>query len=134
MPATSPISFAFGKTPAMADNRLALVIAGVKTATSSPASDYGPDDPDRPAVGLRRIVLDGAGRAGAVIETAGVTIRRFDEVDDAHAIAEGYASLAAWRGVHDADYLRDGAPAPDALVVCEYFRLVEVLPREGGVD
>jgi uncharacterized protein YhfF len=125
----SPISFAFGNTPEMADNRLALVIAGVKTATSCPASDYGPDDPARPAVGRRCIVLDGAGRQGAMIETVGVTIRRFDEVDDAHAIAEGYASLVDWRCVHEADYRRDGVAAPDMPVLCETFRLVEILPR-----
>jgi uncharacterized protein YhfF len=124
------LSFSFGKNPEMADNRLALVIAGVKTATSSPASSYDPDDKEGPGVGRRYIILDGAGRAGAIIETIRLNTIRFDQVDEDHAIAEGYKTLAEWRVVHDSDYLRAGALAPDVLVLCEYFSVVEVLPRD----
>jgi uncharacterized protein YhfF len=123
-----PVSFAFGNTPQMADSRLALVIAGKKTATSSP---FDADDPDRPFVGQRAIILDGAGRPGALIETMRLTQVRFGDVDTDHAIAEGYETLADWRAVRESIYRQEGIFSPDMMLVGQYFRLVEVLPREG---
>jgi uncharacterized protein YhfF len=124
---TSHFSFAFGNTSEIADDRLAKVIAGQKTATSSPASSYTVDDPSRPEVGRRCIVLDGAGSPTAMIETMGIKEVPYGELDEAHAIAEGYASLAQWRDVHEYEYCENGKPVLGKLVLCETFRLIEVL-------
>jgi uncharacterized protein YhfF len=122
-----PISYSFGSSPEIADNRLALVIAGKKTATCNALSSYSPDDTTYPEIGVRNIVLDGKGSPAAVIETVKLRTVAFNQVDEDHAVAEGYPSLIAWRLFHEAGYRREGIYAPDMLILCEYFRLVEIL-------
>jgi uncharacterized protein YhfF len=124
-------SFSFGDSPAMADELLALVLAGVKTATCGAARDLPVGHPKRPVVGRRDVVLDGAGLPAAVIETLEVVERRFDEVDErfAHDEGEGDRTLAAWRAGHIAYFGRNGGFALDMMLLCERFRLVEVLER-----
>lgn len=123
-------AFAFGDGPAMADELGALVAAGTKTATSSLAAEYERVD-DRPQVGGRDVVLDGAGDPICVIETTEVTSRRFDEVDAAFAYDEGEddRSLAAWREAHERFFGRRCELLgltfdPGLEVVCERFRAV----------
>jgi len=72
-------SFAFGDSPALADELLELVLAGTKTATCWAASEglKGVE------VGKRWIVNDGQGRPRAVVETVELTRRRFEDVDEA---------------------------------------------------
>ena len=60
----------FGDTPALADELLALVLAGRKTATCSAARDGKQTE-----VGRRWVVRDGAGRPRVVIETTEITPR-----------------------------------------------------------
>ncbi len=126
------VSFTFGDSPAMADELLALVLAGEKTATCGPLRDFGPDGEAMPVVGRRDTVLDGRGRPAAVIETLEVTIRRFDEIDEAFARdeGEGLRTLEDWRAGHQAYFERNGGFSPDMDLVCERFRLVEALPRD----
>jgi uncharacterized protein YhfF len=126
-----PTSFSFGDSPEMADELLALVIAGTKTATCGALRDYPEESPDRPVVGRRDTVLDGQGRPAAIIETLEVTIRRFDEIDAqfAHDEGEGFRTLAHWREGHEAFFTRNGGFAQGMLLLCERFRLVEVLER-----
>ncbi|MUZ62697.1 ASCH domain-containing protein [Agrobacterium vitis] len=128
------VSFAFGDSPALADALLALVISGVKTATCGALRDYSPEGEPLPVVGRRDIVLDGAGRAAAVIETVEVTIRRFDEVDAAFAHDEGEddQTLEAWRVGHEAYFARNCGFTSDMELVCERFRLVDILKRDQG--
>jgi uncharacterized protein YhfF len=128
------VTFAFGDNPALADELLALVFSGRKTATCGALRDYaaGTGDP-MPAVGRRDVVLDGKGRRAAVIETVEVMIRRFDEVDDAFARQEGEGdlTLADWRRAHQTYFGRNGGFSPDMELVCERFRLIEILDRTG---
>jgi uncharacterized protein YhfF len=133
-PYASAITFSFGNSPEMADELLALVLAGVKTATCGALRDFPEGSPARPAVGRRDVVLDGRGRRAAVIETVEVIVRRFDEVDKSFAFdeGEGFRTLADWRSGHQRYFARNGGFAPDMELVCERFRLVEVLPREEG--
>lgn len=128
----SAIHFSFGDSAAMADELLALVLAGKKTATCGALRDYGTGGEAMPRVGRRDVVLDGAGRRAAVIETVEVTIRRFDEVeaDFAHDEGEGDLSLNDWRAGHRRYFERNGGFSPDMELVCERFRLVEVMPRD----
>lgn len=78
-------------------------------------------------VGRRDVVLDGAGRPRAVIETLEVTQRRFCDMDEqfAHDEGEGARTLEQWRTDHAAYFARNGGYAPDMMLVCERFRVIE---------
>jgi uncharacterized protein YhfF len=130
-PYASAVTFSFGDSPQMADELLALVIAGTKTATCGALRDFGPGKEAMPVVGRRDIVLDGQGRRAAVIETLEVAIRRFDEMDESFAYdeGEGFRTLADWREGHQAFFERNGGFSPDMELVCERFKLIEVLDR-----
>ncbi len=118
-------SFAFGDNPELADELLALVLAGKKTATTWAVSegDKGVE------AGKRWIVNDGEGRPRAIIETVEVRRRRFEEVDDDFAFDEGEGdrSLAFWRRAHTEYFTGLGQFAPGMEVYCERFRLVEII-------
>jgi uncharacterized protein YhfF len=121
---TSLPRFSFGDSPALADELSTLVLAGRKTATCTT-----PGDPNLSRPGDRWIVLDGRGRPTCVIETVEITMRRYDEVDAAFAYDEGEddRSLDAWRGAHRNYFTRQGRFGETMMLVCERFRLVEVL-------
>ena len=125
------VSFSFGDSPELADELLALVLAGKKTATCGALRDFGGDEPV-PEVGRRDIVLDGRGEPAAVIETVSVELKRFDEVDAGFAAMEGEGDLSYdyWRTAHEAYFARNGGFSPDMILVCERFRLVEALDRK----
>ena len=113
--------FAFGDSPAMADDLAALVLSGRKRATCWAASDGLLTE-----VGKRMIMTDGAGRPLAVIETVEITQRRFVDVDAGFAYDEGEGdrSLAYWRRAHRAYFTRRNQFAEDMLLYCERFRLI----------
>jgi len=117
-------SFAFGDSPAMADALLGFVLAGAKTATC-----WSVRDGQITQVGKRMVVKDGAGRPRAVVETLSLEQMPFDQVgwDFAHAEGEGDENLDDWRAGHRAYFTRNGGFAPDMLLWCERFRLVEVI-------
>jgi uncharacterized protein YhfF len=116
--------FSFGDSPALADELAALVLTGRKTATCTT-----PSDPNLSRPGDRWVVLDGAGRPTCVIETVEITMRRYDEVDAAFAYDEGEddRSLDAWRRAHRNYFTRQGTFGETMMLVCERFRLVQVL-------
>jgi uncharacterized protein YhfF len=117
-------SFAFGDSPALADQLLDLVLKGVKTATCSTE-----DEPNTSKPGERWIVLDGRGEPRCVIESTEVSYCRYSEVDAAfaHDEGEGDRSLAYWREAHRRYFARLGRFSEDMMLMCERFRLVEVL-------
>jgi uncharacterized protein YhfF len=119
-------TFSFGDGPALADELAALVLEGKKTATCWAASQGLLTQ-----VGKRMIMLDGAGRCRAVIETVELVERRFPDIDDAfaHDEGEGDRTLAYWRKAHETYFSRLGQFAPDMLLWCERFRLVETSDR-----
>ncbi len=125
------VTFSFGDSPQMADELLDLVLAGRKTATCGALRDFGVQGDPLPEVGRRDVVLDGKKRRAAVIETVEVTFRRFDEVDEAFARdeGEGFMTLVDWRAGHRDYFERNGGFSPDMDLVCERFRLVDVLNR-----
>jgi len=116
-------SFAFGDSPALADELLDLVLSGVKTATCSTE-----DEPNTSSPGERWIVLDGRGTPRCVIESLEITYRRYSEVDAAfaHDEGEGDRSLAYWRSAHRNYFGRQGKFSEDMMLMCERFRLVEI--------
>jgi uncharacterized protein YhfF len=117
-------SFAFGDSPRLADELIELVLKGVKTATCSTE-----DEPNTSTPGEHWIVLDGRGTPRCVIETTEVTYRRFGEVDAAfaHEEGEGDRSLAYWRDAHRRYFGRQGKFSEDMMLMCERFRLVEIV-------
>jgi uncharacterized protein YhfF len=121
-------SFAFGDSPALADELLALVLGGVKTATCSTE-----DEPNTSTPGERWIVLDGQGVPRCVIETTEVSYCRYGEVDAAFACEEGEGdrSLAYWRAAHRRYFTRLGKFSEDMMLMCERFRLVEIFAESG---
>jgi uncharacterized protein YhfF len=120
--------FAFGDNPALADELLALVLSGRKTATCTT-----PDDPNLSRPGERWIVLDGRGAPRCVIETVEITMRSYDEVDAAFARDEGEGDLSLdyWRDAHRRYFGRQGKFREDMMLVCERFRLLAILGRRG---
>jgi len=117
-------SFAFGDSPRMADELLAFVLSGAKTATC-----WSVRDGQQTEVGKRMVAKDGQGRPRAVIETVSLEQVRFDQVGwaFAHAEGEGDTCLEDWREGHQAYFTRNGGYAPDMMLWCERFRLVEII-------
>lgn len=123
-------AWAFGDSKEDADELATLVLEETKTATSSSYSLYGNNEP-LPYVGLHNIILDGTGKAVAIIETTSVEIVPFDEVTEGHAYLEGEGdrSLSHWRAVHKAFFTRELSEKNQdfdhkMLVVCEGFKLI----------
>ena len=116
--------FAFGDSPALADELLGLVLKGIKTATCSTE-----DEPNTSTPGERWIVLDGRGEPRCVIESTEVTYRRYGDVNAtfAHDEGEGDRSLAYWRKAHRQYFGRQGKFSEDMTLMCERFRLLEIL-------
>ena len=111
----------------MADKLARLVLAGVKRATCWAASEG-----QKTHVGKPMVMLDGAGRPAAVIETTELVMWRFDQVDAAFAFDEGEGdrTLAYWRRAHRKYFERQGTFAPDMPLWCERFRLVARLDEQ----
>ena len=120
-------TFRFGDGPALCREFTDLVIAGRKTATSGALRDFPAGEPGRPAVGRRDIATDWDGTPRVVIETVEVTERRFRDVDARFAEAEGEGGLDAWREGHIRYFDRNGGWSEDMWLLCERFRVVEVL-------
>jgi len=116
--------FAFGDNLTLAEELAQLVLAGKKTATCWAASD----DPST-EIGKRMVMLDGAGRPRAVLETIELTQRRFDEIDAAFAFDEGEddRTLESWRRTHRNYFTRKGQFSPTMLLYCERFRVVALI-------
>lgn len=122
------IQFSFGDSPELNEELLGLVLAGKKTATCGALRDYEQGKEPMPVPGRRDVVLNGAGEPAAVIETLSTEIKRFDRVEPAFSDLEGEGPYAKWRAEHEAYFARNGGFSPEMDVVCEIFRLVEILP------
>lgn len=130
-----PPAWAFGDSPEMADELLALVLAGTKTATTDALWACEAAGEPVPAVGDLSIVLDGAGVPRCLLRTTEVRIVPFDAVptDFARDEGEGDRTLGWWRTAHEA-YFRRTLPAigrafaGDMPVVCERFAVLHPPP------
>lgn len=125
-----PPAWAFGGSPRLADELLALVLDGTKTATTTALvelTDAGEPLPER---GDLSIVLDGRGHPRALIRTTDVRVVRFADVDAEHARLEGEddRSLATWVVEHERYFARVLAAAGrrldgDTEMVLERFEV-----------
>jgi uncharacterized protein YhfF len=130
----TPPAWAFGATAEHADELLALVLEGRKTATAGALWDYEAEGEALPQVGALSIVLDGAGHPRALLETTHVEVVPFDEVSAEHAYLEGEddRSLQMWREVHERFFTEhaehDRGFSADMPIVLERFRLLHSQP------
>lgn len=128
--ALAPPAWAFGATPEHADELLALVLDGTKTATAGALWDYEHEDEKTPQVGDLSIILDGAEHPRALIETTQVDVIAFEDVSAEHARLEGEGdrTLEHWRTVHEDFFTRyashDRGFSPAMPVVLERFRVL----------
>lgn len=118
----------------LADDLLQLVLAGVKTGTSSLLAEYVWENEKPPSIGVHTIFCDGRGEPAVIVRTVGLQICRFDEVTEEFASSEGEGdrSLAHWRAEHHKFWQRIAESAgqrfsTDMEVLCESF--VKVWPR-----
>ena len=120
------ICFRFGDNAELCASLLELVRQGRKTATCEALRVYQDKPEQMPVVGRRDIGLNWDGTPAVVIETTEVTIRRFSEVDEAFALAEGEnETLDGWRNDYRIYFGRTVGFSEDMELVCERFRLVE---------
>lgn len=118
-------TFSFGDGPDLANELLELVLSGAKRATCW-AESQGLLSAK---VGKMMVVLDGQGVPRAVLKTTELKKRRFEEVDEAFAYDEGEGdrSLQYWREAHINYFSRLGIFAPNMMLWCERFELIELI-------
>lgn len=117
-------TFALGRAGAERQELNRLVLAGIKTATTSLLDDYAAEEEPLPVAGGRYRLIDSAESSVAILEVTRVRVCRFDEVDADHARreGEGFGAVTDWRAAH-----RSAWPSvtDESLVVLEEFVLVE---------
>jgi uncharacterized protein YhfF len=131
-PSATPFeTFYFDDNAESANHLGALVLAGVKRATTGLLWSYVFERAPLPQPGDLSIVTDFAGQPLCVIEMSAVEIVPFADVDAAFAAVEGEGdgSLAYWRRVHEAFFERECArigrtPDPRMPVVCQRFQVI----------
>lgn len=117
----------FGDSADLSARLLALIVSGRKTATCGALRDYLAEGDPIPQAGNLRIAEDWQGRPVLVYQVTEATIRRFSEVPQDFAPAEAEGSFADWQQAHRDFFARTGGFSDDLQVVCERFRLVEVV-------
>ena len=122
---------AWGDSPELADELGDLIVRGIKTATCSALWEWQAEGKPVPIKGLITVVLDGQGNPLCVVETTEVTHRKYNEVDDEFAQAEGEGdfSLDYWRQAHKNFFSRTLPKigkefTEDMPLVCERFQVI----------
>ncbi len=126
-----PEVWAFGDSPELADQLVALVLQGIKTATADLVWTVEFEARSIPKAGDYSVVLDGDGDALCIIMTTAVTVRPYEDVppEFAYDEGEGDRSLDYWRQAHWSYFGRrciemGREPALTMPIVCEHFRVV----------
>jgi uncharacterized protein YhfF len=126
-----PDAFAFGDSPALANELAALVQAGRKRATASLLVEFTSVGLPLPRAGDVSIVTLADGVPVAIIELVEVRHVPFQAVDAAFAAdeGEGDGSLEWWKVAHQRYFGRVCARLGDEFdqttaVICQRFRLV----------
>lgn len=114
--------WAFGDTEQQADELAKLVLNGVKTATCSNLDRDG-----IPLPGDFFVVVDGKNNPVCAIELTDVNMSTYEQVDEAHALAEGEGdhSLAYWRKEHKRFFEEYHLFSPDMTLILMQFRVIE---------
>ncbi len=121
--------FAFGDSPEMADELLALVLTGKKTATVSVVLE----DEQTPSVGNLSLVLDGRGNPACVIKTVYLETVKFCDLTWDMVKLEGEdENFEQWKSGNIRYWTRDAARrgytfTNQTPITFERFEVVEVL-------
>ena len=123
--------FHFDDNESDANELAELVLRGKKAATASLLWEYETSGKRPPQAGDLSVVTDWQGTPLCVIETSGVKVRAFEDVEDEFAAAEGEGDLEYWRDAHWSYFGRvckqlARESSPTMPVVCERFRVVFV--------
>lgn len=122
-------SFSFGDSPEMADELLALVLTGKKTATVSVILE----DDKTPGIGDLSLVLDGRGNPACVIKTVYLKTVKFCDLTWDMVKLEGEdESFEQWKAGNIRYWTRDAARrgyvfTDQTPITFERFEVVEVL-------
>lgn len=124
-------AWAFGSDESIAKELADLVLQGKKQGTTSLHNLYELEKEALPQVGELSVITQWDGSAVCVIETTGVTIKAFKDVDENFAMKEGEGdgSLYFWKKVHVEAFSKELKDFElefneDLLVVCETFKVV----------
>jgi uncharacterized protein YhfF len=127
----SYVAEGWGDHPALADELGALIVQEKKTATCSALWEWEAEGNPIPHAGLITVVLDGRGEPLCIVETAEVSIRKYNEVEAnfAREEGEGDLSLNYWREAHRNYFSRvlrkiGKEFSEDMPLVCERFRVI----------
>lgn len=123
--------FRFGDSREICEWLTGLVLDGKKTGTCWAHRDTAAGEPMF-AVGDRSVYTDWDHNPVCAIEYTKIEIHRFDAVPEDFALSEGEGDYDAWRQGHIAWFERSGGWSPDMQVVCENFRVIEVLSVAPG--
>lgn len=124
-PGARPVTFRFGDSESLCKELLSLVRAGRKTATCEALRAFEEGGEAMPEVGRRDVALNWDGTPAVLIETLEVTLKRFCDVDESFALAEGENDdLEGWRRDHQRYFERSGGFDEEMMLVCERFRLI----------
>ena len=121
-------SFRFGDTP----NELAqLVVDGVKTATCNALRLYELNNRPLPQAGDYNIILNEAFQPVCVIQITAVEIKKYAEIDEAFAIAEGDGSYKNWDDIHVRFFTEQLALFNEQFhrqieLVCQTFQVIHI--------
>ncbi|MEM7058094.1 MAG: ASCH domain-containing protein [Pseudomonadota bacterium] len=130
----APTEFCFGDSRELCEDLTQRVRDGRKTATCMPLTQVAGGDEPMPTVGRQDIVTDWDGTPILRIETTEVQLIPFHRVPEDFALAEGEDdTLEDWRESHQQYFERNGGWSADMMLVCERFRVIEVLdaPKAG---
>jgi len=114
--------WAFGNTEQQADDVVKLILNGTKTATCSNLDGEG-----IPLAGDVFVVVDGKNVPICAVELTTVEMKTYDQVDEAHAYAEGEGdrSLAYWRKELQSFFEEYELFSPDMTLVLMNFKVIE---------
>lgn len=114
--------WAFGDTEQQADEVVQLILNGTKTATCSNLDGEG-----IPQAGDLFLVVDGKGEPVCAVELTAVEMKTYDQVDEAHAYAEGEGdrSLVHWRKELQRFFEEYDLFSPDMTLVLMNFKVVD---------
>ena len=121
-------AYRFGDTP----NELAqLVVDGVKTATCNALRLYELNNRPIPQVGNYNIILNKAFEPVCVIQITAVEIKKYDEIDEAFAIAEGDGSYKNWDDIHVRFFKEQLGLFNESFhrqieLVCQIFKVIHI--------
>jgi uncharacterized protein YhfF len=126
---------AFGDSPKLSQDLLALIREGRKRGGASLAWSHEADAEAIPAVGDIEIVVDHLNVPSLVTRTTSVEVVPFNEVSAEFAAREGEGdgSLAYWRREHWAYFSREcqrigRVPSEAMLVACASFEVLHIVP------